>query len=176
MTEQGPDYTLRRPVDIYQPLPIVVHQEDEEVGGYFIQEDGVASKNRPPPSIAPKVRFSLKASTFLSVVWALFFFSFLGREQFFSSLPSFSSSPSLTNPFPLFSAPSQDAREVPVPVVSLLDDDVELSRFPRPPHLMVSSRTSPFPLSLSFYSKTSSTHDILRIELVQMTKKPTVAV
>jgi len=60
MGDQGPDYTLRRPVDINQPLPIIFHQDDNDLDGYFIQEDGMASKSRPAPSLVTKVRFSLK--------------------------------------------------------------------------------------------------------------------
>lgn len=86
MGDQGPEYTLRRPVDIYQPLPIVFQQDDEESGGYFVQEDGMASKTRPSAS-----------------------------DQ-------------------------AVGHDVPVPVVSLIDDDVELSKFPRPTHLMFSAR------------------------------------
>lgn len=86
MGDQGPEYTLRRPVDIYQPLPIVFQQDDEELGGYFVQEDGMASKTRPSAS------------------------------------------------------DSSAGHDVPVPVVSLIDDDVELSKFPRPTHLMFSAR------------------------------------
>lgn len=58
MAEHGPDYTLRRPVDIHQPLPIVFNQNEEEIGGYYITEDGIASKNPPPPSVLSAVRFS----------------------------------------------------------------------------------------------------------------------
>lgn len=58
MAEHGPDYTLRRPVDIHQPLPIVFNQTEEEIGGYYITDDGIASKNPPPPSVLSAVRFS----------------------------------------------------------------------------------------------------------------------
>lgn len=72
MGDQGPEYTLRRPVDIYQPLPIVFQQDDEESGGYFVQEDGMASKTRP--SASDQAVRNLSVSFLVSLCVAFFFF------------------------------------------------------------------------------------------------------
>jgi hypothetical protein len=67
MGDPGPEYTLRRPVDIHTPLPIIFHQNDDDDGGYFIQEDGMATKNRPQPMVGAKVRSFALSRRFLSV-------------------------------------------------------------------------------------------------------------
>lgn len=64
MAESGPDYTLRRPVDVNTPLPVIFHEDEEDIGGYFVQEDGIATKHRPQPTKASKVRFSLSLCPF----------------------------------------------------------------------------------------------------------------
>ena len=88
MAEPGPDYTLRRPVDIHQPLPIVFNQDEEEIGGYYITEDGIASKNPPPPSTLSAVRLRTHNPGFSHLTSAA------------HSLPSPFQSPSTLKPTP----------------------------------------------------------------------------
>lgn len=90
MGDQGPEYTLRRPVDIYQPLPIVFQQDDEELGGYFVQEDGMASKTRPSASDSSVRNLSVSIS-FLSVGLFFFFFDVVFSSLLFPILRPYSS-------------------------------------------------------------------------------------
>lgn len=143
MADSGPDYTLRRPVDLTSPLTVIFHDNDDEVGGYFVQEDGVATKTRPTPSDGPKVRLPLSLCS-------------LSPEgfNFKSPLPVLvCSQTDFARRFCIIQA----SKDVPIPVVNVIDVEEKSKQFSRPSHY------------ISFNCTVSNT-SCLRREIVETNK------